>query len=140
LLGITTSITRKLIKKFILYRINKIVNESNLYLNNGYCKSNFSVHLLDIKNNKGNKYINEFYRNVNEETLTRSRVHGVQKCVYFDKDTFFSDFVVFVFDDKEQKIASIATFNIVLVELKQGYEKLYKNYSYNERLYHSGRA
>jgi hypothetical protein len=139
MIGMTTNINKKkIIEKFILYKIDKIVKENELYLNNSYCKSDFSVHLLDIKNNKDKENINNFYVNAIEETESYSKVHGVNKTIYFDEENFRDDFVVFVFDNKEQKIASIATFKIIPIKVDYDIRKLYMDLDYNTKLYYSG--
>jgi hypothetical protein len=137
MLGMTTGITKEVIGKFISYKIYKIIKENKLYLNNRYCKSDFSLHLLDMENDKDKENINNFYVNAIQETESYSKVHGVQKKVHFSEDTFFRDFVVLVFDDKEQKIASIATFEIFPVKLDRDNGKLYMDFSYNKKLYYS---
>jgi hypothetical protein len=136
MLSTITNITKKIIEMFVSYKIDKIVNEEKLYLSNQYCESNFSVHLFDAINEKDKIFFDKFHESAGSEVY--STVHGGEKHLYFEEDIYMTDFIIFVFDNKKQKIASIATFTIVPVKLNQKKGKIYENHDYNKKLYYSG--
>lgn len=105
---------------FIENKITDILYEINGYLNrNNECKSNFSVKYVSHFINQYNqdsiheeekKNLRAFYDEANLEAESLLMAQGENKEIYFGTDDLEKDFLIYIWDSVEEKIAAIGTF------------------------------